>query len=320
MLYIENSRGGDITVVEDDAHSVVNTIPLGEHDHPDDIVVSSDGKFIYTNCLLPIRDHFHPDAVKDNSEIIAVSTETGKIIWRKEFRGQVGHMVISPDDRYLYVALFDMFYVLRFDTRTQETHYIPVNFIGGHGVRLSPDAKRLYLGSILVGEMNVIDLESEKVVQRLFFRDPVRPFDITDDESTAYVQLSWLHGFHEVDLKSSQIRRTIELPALPESAPEPLEWPNTVNHGLVLTPDQKKMIVVATLGGYVGIYSVPDLKLIKTIPVGAEPNWVITDKAGEIAYVSNRMSDTVSVISISEAKVIKQIDVGNYPQRMWLAA
>lgn len=317
MLYIENSRGGDITLVERKSHTVVGTIPLGENDHPDDIVASSDGTVIYTNCLHPTK-HPHPDAVADESEIIAVSTKTQKILWRKEFRGQVGHMIISPDDRYIYVALFDMFYLLRLDTRTQELKYIPVNIMGGHGVRLSPDAKRLYLGSILFGEMNVIDLEKETVIQQIFFRDPVRPFDITRNERTAYVQTSWLHGFHVVDLQENRIRKTIALPTLPPETPEPLEWPNTVDHGLVLTPDEKRMICVATTGGYVCIYSVPDLDLVETIKVGVQPNWVITDKAGEIAYVSNRISNTVSVISIPEAKEIKRIDVGNYPQRMWI--
>lgn len=318
MLYVENSRGGDVSVIDRETHTVVGTIPLGENDHPDDIVASSDGKILYLNCLKPVAGHVSVDAVSDTSEILAVSTETEKVLWRKQFRGQVGHMIISPDDRYLYVALYDMYYLLRLDTQTQEVAYIPVYIMGGHGVRLSPDAKRLYLGSILFGEMNVIDLEQETVVQRLYFRDPVRPFDITSDEHTAYVQTSWLHGFHVVDLKDGRVRKTIALPQLPPEVPEPTVWPNTVDHGLVLTPDGKRMICVATTGNYVGVYSVPELDLIDTIKVGTQPNWVITDKAGEIAYVSSRISNTISVISIADAKEIKRIEVGDYPQRMWI--
>lgn len=318
MLYVENSRGGDISVIDRKTHDVVATIPLGENDHPDDIVASRDGKILYLNCLQPISGHISVDAVADNSIVIAVSTETQEILWRKEFRGQVGHMTITSDDRYLYIALYDMYYVLRLDTRTQDVSYIPVHIMGGHGVRLSPDGKRLYVGSILFGEMNVIDLEQEAVVQRLFFRDPVRPFDLTADEKTAYVQTSWLHGFHVVDLSDGRVRKTIALPQLPPELPEPTIWPNTVDHGLVLTPDGKRMICVATTGAYVAIYSVPELDLINTIKVGTQPNWVITDKSGEIAYVSSRASNTVSVISMAEAREIKRIEVGDYPQRMWI--
>ncbi len=318
MLYVENSRGGTVSVIDRNGHDVVGTIALGKNDHPDDIVGSSDGKILYLNCLKPVEGHLTVDASADNSEILAVSTETEEILWRIDFRGQVGHMTISSDDRYLYVAIYDMYYVLRVDTRTQELTYIPVHIMGGHGVRLSPDGKRLYVGSILFGEMNVIDLEQGTVIDRLYFRDPVRPFDITADEKTAYVQTSWLHGFHVVDLESGRTKKTIALPPLPPELPEPKVWPNTVDHGLVLTPDAKRMICVATTGDYVALYSVPELDLIGTVKVGTQPNWVITDQAGEFAYVSSRIANTISVISIAEAREVKRIAVGDYPQRMWI--
>jgi YVTN family beta-propeller protein len=318
MLYIENSYGGDISVVDLETYKEVKRIPLGKGARPDDIVGSSDGKVLYLNGLLHIDGHPAPDATYDNSKIIAVSTETQQVIWEEEVRGQVGHMLISPDDRYLYLAVFDKYFLLRFDTKTRESIYIPVNFVGGHGVRISKDGKRLYLGSILFGEMDVIDLESQKVIQRILFRDPVRPFDVTRDESTAYVQCSWLHGFHVVDLKQNRITKTIALPTLGGDVPVPLEWPNTFDHGMILTPDEKRLLAVATTGGYVSIYSVPDLDFVASVPVGKEPSWVITDRNGEIAYVSNRVSNTITVVSIAQAKAIHTIEVGDYPQRMWI--
>lgn len=320
MLYIENTRGGDVSVVDETSYREVKRIPLGEGLFPDDIVGTSDAKLIFLNCLQHIEGHPSPDAAYDNSTIVAVSTETGEVQWAKEVRGQLGHMLISPDDRYLYLALFDMYFVLKFDLQSHEATYIPVNFIGGHGLRLSRDGNRLYVGSILYAEMDVIDLNSQKVIQRTFYRDPVRPFDITGDEATAYVQTSWLHGFHVVDLKQNRISKTIALPPLGPEVPLPLEWPNTVDHGLLLTPDEKKMICVATTDGSISIYSVPELDFIATVPVGEEPSWVITDRSGEVAYVSNRASDTITVVSIPDAKAIRQIEVGNYPQRMWITS
>jgi YVTN family beta-propeller protein len=141
---------------------------------------------------------------------------------------------------------------------------------------------------------------------------------MTRDGKTAYVQTSWLHGFHVVDLMQNRIRKTIALPTLGGDVPDPVAWPNTVDHGLILTPDEKYLIAVATTGGYASIYSVPDLDLVASVPVGKEPSWVITDDSGETAYVSNRAGNTISVISIAERKVLHTIDVGIYPQRMWI--
>jgi YVTN family beta-propeller protein len=39
-------------------------------------------------------------------------------------------------------------------------------------------------------------------------------------------------------------------------------------------------------------------------------------KDGRFAFVSNRVSDTVSVIDVDRLAEVKQIAVGKYPQRM----
>ena len=85
----------------------------------------------------------------------------------------------------------------------------------------------------------------------------------------------------------------------------------------MLTPDDKHLCVAATVEGYLGILSVPELELLKTIPVGEEPSWVITSLDGKYCYVSARKSDTVSIISIAGRREVKRLPVGDYPQRMW---
>jgi YVTN family beta-propeller protein len=168
--------------------------------------------------------------------------------------------------------------------------------------------------------LSVFDLQTLKPVKRLPFKDAVRPFTFTHDEKTLYVQLSRLHGFEVVDLTKNQIVREVLLPPLSPEVPLPKFYPHTYNHGLELTPDQKLLFAAGSAGGYVCVYRVPDLSLLATIPVGKEPNWIVFNKDGTYAYVSNRKSNTVSVISVSELKQIKQIPVGNYPQRMRTAA
>jgi YVTN family beta-propeller protein len=64
------------------------------------------------------------------------------------------------------------------------------------------------------------------------------------------------------------------------------------------------------------VYRVPDLQLMATIPVGREPNWIAFSQDGAYAYVTNRKSDNVSVISVRDLKEITRIPVGKYPQRI----
>jgi YVTN family beta-propeller protein len=311
-VYLENTDSGDISVIDIPGHTVVSTIKLGTF--LDDLTVSHDGRILYVNRAqslgLPERQ------LAESGEIIAISTESEKILWRTPVSGWPHHLTLSLDDRLLYVPLYNTVWMEVIDTRRHEVvRKFPIGY-GGHGTRLSPDGKRLYVGSMFLDVLSVFDLETLKPVKRLPFKDAVRPFTFTRDEKTLYVQLSRLHGFEVVDQTQNKIVREVLLPPLGPDVALPKFYPHTYDHGLELTPDQKLLFAAGSAGGYVCVYRVPDLQLLATIPVGKEPNWIVFNQAGTYAYVSNRKSNTLSVISVSALKEIKQIAVGNYPQRL----
>jgi YVTN family beta-propeller protein len=312
FLYLENTDSGDVSVIDIPGHSVVSTIKLGTY--LDDLTVSHDGRVLYvnrTNTLgLPERQ------IGESGEIIAISTETERILWRTPVHGWPHHLTLSLDDRLLYVPLYNTVWMEIVDTQQQKVvKKFPIGY-GGHGTRLSPDGTRLYVGSMFLDVLTVFDLRTLKPVKRLPFKDAVRPFTFTRDERTLYVQLSRLHGFEVVDLSKDEIVREVSLPPLAADVALPKFWPHTYNHGLELSPDQKLLFAAGSAGGYVCVYRVPDPTLVATIPVGKEPNWIVFNQEGTYAYVSNRKSNTVSVISVSELKEVKRIPVGHYPQRM----
>jgi YVTN family beta-propeller protein len=63
----------------------------------------------------------------------------------------------------------------------------------------------------------------------------------------------------------------------------------------------------------------PDLKLLGTVPVGREPNWVVFSNDSRYAYVSNRRDDTISVVSLADRREVTRIKAGEFPQRMTTA-
>lgn len=317
MLYVENTHGCDIDVVDTDSFEVVGKIKMKKGYQPDDVACTQDGSILYCNMITG-GDHPVRLARGERSAVVAYDTKTLQELWRVDVKGHVGHMTISGDDRYLYSTLFDSWYVARIDLATQEVVYIPVTFTGGHGIRISADNKRLYVGSLLMSKIDKLNLDTLEVEQTFLFRENVRPFHMTKDERTLYVQLSWTHGFAVVDIPTNRHLKTIALPTLPPETPVIDAFPHTVDHGLEITPDEKHMVLVASTGNYVAICSLPDLELVKTIPVGQVPNWVTINKSGTHAYVSNRISDDISVIDLKAFTEIKRIKVGDFPQRMWV--
>ncbi|MEE9141723.1 MAG: beta-propeller fold lactonase family protein [Gammaproteobacteria bacterium] len=307
FLYVENTRSGHITVIAIPEHEVVGTFKAGNH--PDDVVASPDGRVLYVNN--------HSDGQDGRNEILAFDTITGDMLWRVPVDGVPNHMSLSSDGRWLYVPFFDTRFTSVIDTVTKLEDRRIFGVLGGHGTKLSPDDKRLYIGSMVTDAIYVVDVASGRPSNVINFEDGVRPFAFPSDEQTLYVQLSRLHGFDVADTASREIVRRVDLPALPPDAPVMKAFPHTVNHGLELSPDEKYLLAAGSAANYVAVYTHPDLEVVKTIATGAEPNWIIYTPDSRFAYVTARASDEISVIDMQKLEEIARIpSTGDYPQRM----
>jgi YVTN family beta-propeller protein len=308
-LYVANTLGGDISVVEVPTHKVVGTIPASVVGNgPDDVISTQGGDLLYVSRL-------------DTKDVIAVSTATEQVLWRTEVGGVPNHLTLSRDERFLFVPLYDKGLLVVVDTKTHEIVARPEVGKGAHGTLLGPGGKSVYVGMMEANQVAVVDATSHKVRKIIPLPEGVRPFQVSPDETTLYAQLSKLHGFAVVDLKHDRVVQTVALPTLGKPLPvATLEKSHYVmNHGLGITPDGTRLVANASLLGFVAIYSLPDLTLVGTVPVGREPNWVVFSKDGRFAYVSNRRDNTVSVISVAEGKEVTRIETGEFPQRMTVA-
>jgi YVTN family beta-propeller protein len=308
-LYVGNSQGGDISVIEIPSHKVVGTIPatvVGEH--PDDIISNRDGSTLFVSRL-------------DAGDVIAVSAETEQLLWKVDVGGVPNHLTLSADERYLYVPLFDKGLLVVIDTRTREIVARPSVGVGAHGTQLSPDGSQVFVGSIGANQLALVDVASQSLSRTIKLPEGVRPFQISPDGKQAYVQLSKLHGFAVVDLAAGQVIRTVELPTLGKPLPEPTAKASlfVMNHGLGLSPDHKYLVANGSLSGFTAIFAFPSLTLLGTVPVGTQPNWVAFSRDSRFAYVSNRVDNTVSAIDLAARKEVARIKVGDYPQRMTVA-
>jgi YVTN family beta-propeller protein len=305
-LYLGNSLGGDISIISIPAHKVVGTIPATVvGNHPDDVISSRNGDVLYISRL-------------DVNDVIAVSTATEQVLWRAEVPGVPNHLTLSPDEQFLYVPIYDKGVLAVIDTKTHQVVASVDVGKGPHGTQLGPTGKHLYVGDMESNEVAVVEVGTNRLEKKIVMPEGVRPFQLSRDEKYLYAQLSKLHGFVVVDLTTDSIVRTVTLPTggrtLPAATLEASHY--VMNHGLGISPDGKYMVANGSLIGITAIYSMPDLQLLGTVPVGREPNWVTFSRDSKYAYVSNRRDNTLSVISIPERKEVARLKVGEFPQRM----
>jgi len=307
-LYVGNTLSGDVSIIAIPEHKVVGTIPATVvGNSPDDLISSRDGKVLYVSRL-------------DTKDVIAVSTSTEKELWRVDVGGTPNHLALSRDERVLYVPLYDKGELIAVDTKTHNIlKRIPVG-TSAHGTILGPTGKYVYVGLMERNQLAQIEVATNTIKKVIHAPEGVRPFQISPDEKLIYAQLSRLHGFVVIDIARDSVIKTIALPAIgapPKPSLAQSHW--VANHGLALTNDNRFLVANASLSGFTAIYSVPDLKLVGTIPVGKEPNWVAFSHDGKYAYVSNRRDNTLSVISLADRKETARIKDGEFPQRMTVA-
>ena len=141
-----------------------------------------------------------------------------------------------------------------------------------------------------------------------------RPVAFTKDNRRAYSTLTGLHGFVVADLQQRKVIERIELPKA--DLPEISVHGYTDTHGIALTRDDTQFWATNVFGNAVTAFSVPEHKVLTSVPVGLAPNWMTFSPDGELLYVSNSGSNDVSVIDIKLGREVVRIPVGSSPKRL----
>jgi YVTN family beta-propeller protein len=188
----------------------------------------------------------------------------------------------------------------------------------GHNTFVTPDGRFVVAGSVAGRSLTVIDQATESVAWSMKFATGVRPiaFERNADGTTArmFVQLSDVHGFAVVDFDAHKEVSRVTLPDVP-GATKGLNIQGSPSHGIGIAPDGKTLWVNSKWYHYVAAYSLPDLKLLGTVPVGHYPDWLTFTPDAARVYVACAGSNWVSVVDVKALKVVAKIPVGQVPKR-----
>jgi YVTN family beta-propeller protein len=314
-IYVTNSAGDSVTVVDPVTNKVVQTITGIEVPHG--VNFSKDGKQVFISN-------------ESESVLDVVDQKTGKIINRVALSGHPNNIAVSKDGREVVVCIASAPGALDVvDIASMKViKTIPVK--GPlHNVYVTPDGKYAVAGSVAAKRLTVVDLATMQPVWDLGFDGGVRPmtFDTNADGSTnrIFVQLSNLHGFAVVDFaKHVETSRVI----LPQGNFGKEEWRlGTPSHGIAVAPDGKTLWVNSILSNAIYKYSLPDLKLLAhaDLPVverpgkpasGAVPEWITFTPDNKTVYVSNSATRSMSAFDTQTMKKLAEIPVGEVPKRI----
>jgi YVTN family beta-propeller protein len=298
-VYVDNSAGDDLSVIDIATMKSIGSVKVGEHPHG--LTASPDGNTLYVS-------------IEGTGELVAIDTRSDQILWRIPVGSKPNEISITHDGRFIFIPLLfnSEIAVVDVSLRKVVDHLKVARF--PHNTFASFNGRRIYVGSVGANTITVIDAETRKTLYEIDTGAPVRPIAISRDESVAYAQLSGLHGFVIIDLNQRKVLRQVQLPPLPAGTPKPDL--DTYSHGIALTPDQHELYVTSVPGNAVFVFSVPQLQQIAKIEVGQTPDWLAVESSGSLVFVSNTLSNSVSVIDVHTKRVVATVPVGLAPKRI----
>jgi YVTN family beta-propeller protein len=333
-MYVVAERGDEMLVLDTKTHSVSARIAVGHA--PRGLAISPDGGRLYVT-----NSWDDTVSVIDTKSLAAVQT----LVTGAEPTG----VVITRDGKTLYVANRLSDDVSLIDVASGQEIKRLMAGRGASYLALSADGKRVYCthvypkitGSRTVpqSEITVIDTDRQIVVDRIPLHNVGGVFQMALSPDGKLGVAAQLRPKNLIPLAhvehGSVFGNSLALfgPAVGGVVQVPLDELDryfAMPYSVAMTSDQSKLYVSTGGSGSVTAISLPKLlSFVRSAPkdvgndlsasanyvtsrisVGANPRNLLLSPDGKNLYVTNRMDDTIDVISTRTDKVVSTIDLG----------
>jgi YVTN family beta-propeller protein len=301
ILYVANSQGDDITVIDLPTQKVMTTIKVGPIVHG--ICAQGDGRRAFAT-------------IESEHSLKVIDTQKNTVIDSIALPGQPNECAATTDGKYVVVPLLAPANSAVIIDMAQKKIVKTLKVVHPHNC-FTPEGGSntvVYCEERDAFRINRIDLKTMEYTNMVKVAGDPRPFIVTPDEKTLYTALSGLHGFATIDIPNRMMTQTL-LPPMPWMNCK-VEPPNTPVHGIALTADGKKLWVTSVSDSGVYVYDIAAKTLSPRITVGECPNWISMSKDGKYATVSNADTDDASILDARSEKEIARIKVGKAPKRL----
>jgi YVTN family beta-propeller protein len=284
--------------------AVQQTIAVGKKPH--EMALSRDGRLAYAT-LYGIDLYTQPD---EGGRAIAIvdlqkraklgEIDLGK--YRRPHGIEVGHR-----SGLLYVTCDHPASLLVVDPQRREIksaiELADPNSLS-HMVAVLPDEAAAFVANSGTGTVSVIDLTSNKEVQRISIGGVPMGMALTADGTTLFATNRPANGVAVIDTAQRKVKRIIEISGHPVRA-----------H---LTPDGRWLLVTLIDSGELAVVDAKELSLVRRLAIGQRVEGLTVDSAGVYGYASAQADNKVIKFSLSDWKPVLEIPTRTRPDPLIL--
>lgn len=297
-IYVTNSLGNDITVIDVASRKVIGDIEVGRAVHG--ICAPADGRRLFTT-------------VESEKNLKIIDTATHAIVDAITLTGRPNQCACTPDGHYVAVPIRDSNSVDIVDIEQKKVvKVLPVRL--PHNSYDADNNEQIFVSSMGDRQIDLIDLNKMDYAEKVPVGGVPRPYAVSKNGKFLYSALTDLHGFVIASIPEQKVIARVNLPPAPQS--DCVLEPHTPTHGIELSPDDKELWVTSLADSGVYVYDIATKKLSSEIPVGKCPNWITVSPDGKYVAVSNSGSNDCSIIDTRTRQEIARLKVGKGPKRL----
>ena len=299
-LYVTNSAGNDVTVIDVANNKVLGRFEVGPHPHGIAVPTSQDVIYVTIEGSKPGR-------------LVSIDPNTDKVVHSMDVGPAPNQLAVTPDGKTAYVPCSDGYWDV-VDLKAQKvTKRI---FTGGrpHNTLCSPDGKRMYLAPMgSPKKVTIVDVARQEPIGMIPFSNVVRPIALSRDEKRLYAEVDGLVGVEVADVEKREMVHRI-----PAELSADQKKTASRSHGIAIRPDQKELWECDVEHKDVHVYDITGEKpkQVATIPIGSQVYWLTFRPDGKFCYVSARGGNQVAVVDTETRKIIARLPVGKEPKRL----
>jgi YVTN family beta-propeller protein len=304
-LYVANSSGNDIHVVDTATNKVIKRVEVGPEPHGLAATAAGDRIFITIENMKG-----------DSGELLWFDPKTDTVTRRMKVGPRPNQLACTPDGNLAYIPCDDASWWV---VDTEKAEVVTRIATGGrpHNTLSSSDGKRMYLGPKGSYHVLIADAVSHKLTGEIPLSDAPRPIVLSRNEKRLYANVDTLIGFEVADIPSRKVLYRVEA-----DVPRELLRQASRSHGIGLTPDEKELWMCDVYHDrtYVFDLTVEPPRQIATIKMQGGGYWMTFSPDGSRCYISERIGNTVAVIDTATREMKARIPVGQVPKRVLVVA
>ncbi|MBI3861126.1 MAG: beta-propeller fold lactonase family protein [Planctomycetia bacterium] len=300
-LYVANSAGNDLHVIDTATNQVIRRVEVGPEPHG--LAASASGDRIFITI---------ENTRGDAGELLWFDPVDDKVTRRMKIGPRPNQLACTPAGTLTYIPCDDASWWV---VDTERAEVITKIATGGrpHNTLSTPDGKRMYLGPKGSYHVLIADAVSHKLIGEIPLSDAPRPIALSKDERRFYANVDTLIGFEMADIPSRKVIHRVEA-----EVPAELLRKSSRSHGIGLTPDEKELWMCDVFHDrtYVFDITAEPPRQVATIVMQGGGYWMCFSPDGKWCYISERIGNTVAVIETATRRTVARIPVGKVPKRV----